>query len=54
MAEKEAIYGFYRARLAEGYKLHEIDEMDIYYFMELLSKQDQQQQEELVYIDDIW
>ena len=26
---------FYRARLQEGYKMHEIDQMDIDYFIEL-------------------
>jgi hypothetical protein len=44
----ELVKQFYRARLKEGYKLHEIDQMDFYFYLELM------QAEKKVYIDDIF
>lgn len=39
---------FYRARMNEGYKLHEVDEMDIKFYLELI-----QQDIEYITADDI-
>jgi hypothetical protein len=37
--------------MEQGYKPHEIDQMDIHYFLELVAKENEPKK---VYIDEIW
>ncbi len=47
----ENIKELYRNLMQQGYKPHEIDQIDIHYFLELIAKENE---EKKVYIDQIW
>jgi len=42
---------FYQTLMEQGYKPHEIDQMDIHYFLELVAKKNEPKK---VFIDQIW
>ncbi|MBN8249953.1 hypothetical protein JF536_11515 [Priestia flexa] len=44
----------YRDLMKQGYKLHELDAMDIHFFFELYMEQAETKQSKQVYIDQIW
>lgn len=46
------IKSFYLSLMKQGYKLNEIDEMDIYYYWQLLTHEDEQRQTEQMKIAD--
>lgn len=46
------IKSFYLSLMKQGYKLNEIDEMDIYYYWQLLNHKDKQRQVEQMKIAD--
>lgn len=50
----EVIEGLYKSLLKSGYKLNEIEEMDIFYFLYLLGEEDRENQKLTPIEDIVW